>query len=142
MLKIRNTIYSEKYIDIEFDLLTGKGKKEIHLELQVVTDNNTIQPMAWEKPSTIGTPFPLEFTKLVLNHKSETVTVNNSSADVEFCDLIISVLRTEKYGVPCGISIYDRQQDNNKVSGTLSFRRDQKDILGAVSITQKGEAER
>jgi hypothetical protein len=134
MLKVTETGYRDNLIDISFNFRSGKGAKNVLLELQVVTEAGAISANKWEKPSTIGTRFPLVLTEfrfgdaiLESNNLRDTVTTSAVS---------VSCAYSENYGVPYGIKIVDGREESVSFEGKLTFQRASRDISGVLSITQ------
>ena len=141
VLKITDTSYRGDLIDIDFDFHTGKGEKNILVELQVVTESGSISANQWEKPSTIGTKFPLKLTEFTLTPtgKTTTVSADEGGKNLPVSNLPLKFEVTEVYGVPYGVTISHMSEENINMNGRITFWRSSRDISGAVSITQKGD---
>ena len=141
VLKIVDTSYRGDLIDIDFDFCTGRGAKNILVELQVVTESGSISANQWEKPSMIGTEFPLKLTEFSLFPNGETVTLipDKMVKELSMGALSLKCDVTDTYGIPYGVTILDSSEENAVMTGRITFRRSSRDISGAVSITQKGD---
>ncbi len=141
MLKITGTEYHGDIIVIDFNFSTGRSAKNIFIELQVVTDNNVLSAEKWEKPTVIGTEFPLQLVSFELFEKeaAHILSAQDDTQSIAIGPLTVSCNRTSSYNVPYGIMISDSCDDNVSMTGKITFKRSSRDISGAVSITQKGD---
>lgn len=134
ILQVTGTGYRDNLIDISFIFRSGKGTKKVLLELQVVTEAGAISANKWERPSTIGTSFPLVLTEFRFG---EVILDSNNLRDsITTGAVSVSCAYSENYDVPYGIKIVDVGEESMSFEGKLTFERASRDISGALSITQ------
>lgn len=134
ILQVTETGYRDNLIDISFNFRSGKGTKKVLLELQVVTEAGAISANKWERPSTIGTSFPLVLTEFRFG---EVILDSNNLRDTITTGAVsVSCAYSENYDVPYGIKIVDVGEESMSFEGKLTFERASRDISGALSITQ------
>lgn len=141
VFKVISTRYHGNSIALDFDFKTGKGQKDILVELRVVSESGSIPANKWEKQSTIGTRFPLRIVNFEMNGKSGSVSLGclkNGNQDSQA--VYATFENSSTFDVPYGLTISSQSEENLSFTGTLTFERDSSDISGAVSVTQKGGA--
>lgn len=138
VLKVKETAYRGKLVDLDFDFVTGKGKKDVLVELQVVTDTGSFRAVQWEKPETIGTKFPLRFVGATFHMKDETVTVDSNHTRGELPDITIKTEISDAFHIPYGFTVSYAGTSSTAMTGTVTFERASRDVLGALSVVGNG----